>query len=172
MSVPEPGRSSVGGGQAVIDQRCDGTSGYVIDSMQGNHEITGDQLDIMRNSAFPNPLLNYKELGMTAALNGREKVGDRDAFVLSLESTGGSVVRQYIDAETYLPLKVAVKIDVPQFGGAIEQTTELLDYRVVDGVKRPFVLRASSEVQNYTITLSKVEHNVPIDVSLFATPKP
>ncbi len=163
--------SSLGAGQAVIDQRFDGASGYVMDSMQGNHDVTGDQLDNMRNSAFPNPLLKYKELGMTATLNGREKVGDRDAFVLVLDPTSGSVVRQYIDAETYLPLKVAAKIDVPQLGRAIEQTTELLDYRTVDGVKVPFVLRASSDVQNYTITLSKVEHNVTIDESLFAKPK-
>jgi len=164
--------SSFGGGQAIIDQRFDGTAGYMIDSMQGNHDITGGQLDDMRSSAFPSPLLHYKELGMVATLSGREKVGDRDAFVLLLEPSSGSVVREYVDAETYLPLKVAAKIDVPQLGRAIEQTTELLDYRTVDGVKLPFALRASSEVQNYTITLSKVEHNVPIDASVFAKPKP
>lgn len=162
--------SSVGAGQATIDQRFDGSSGYVMDSLQGDHDVMGDQLDNMRNGAFPTPLLNYKELGMTATLSGREKVGDREAFVLILEPASGSVVRQYVDAETYLPLKVVAKMDVPQLGRAIEQTTELLDYRATDGMKLPFTIRASSDVQNYTITITKVEHNVPIDASLFAKP--
>ena len=37
-------------------------------------------------------------------------------------------------------------------------------------MKLPFTIRASSDVQNYTITITKVEHNVPIDASLFAKP--
>src|SRR5258708_24630478 len=33
---------------------------------QGDHEMTGNQLDNMRNGAFPNGLLSYKKLGATA----------------------------------------------------------------------------------------------------------
>jgi len=71
--------SALGAGQLVMDQRFDGISGYVLDSLQGNHDITGNQLDNMRNGAFPNGLLTYKKLGATARLGAREKVGDRDA---------------------------------------------------------------------------------------------
>jgi len=71
--------SALGAGQLVMDQRFDGVSGYVLDSLQGNHDITGNQLDNMRNGAFPNGLLTYKKLGATARLGAREKVGDRDA---------------------------------------------------------------------------------------------
>ena len=52
----------------------------------------------------------------------------------------------------------------------IEQTNELLDYRQVDGVKIPFEIRSTSEVQNFTITLAHVEHNTPIDNALFSKP--
>jgi hypothetical protein len=52
----------------------------------------------------------------------------------------------------------------------VEQTIEFLDYREVDGVKIPFRLAASSSVQNYTITFTKVEHNVRIDETLFSKP--
>src|SRR5262245_42373104 len=37
--------TAVGGGQMVSDQRFDGTTGYVIDTFQGNRDITGDQLE-------------------------------------------------------------------------------------------------------------------------------
>jgi len=162
--------SSFGAGQLVLDQRFDGTSGYVMDTLQGNRDITGNQLDNLRNGSFPHPLLNYKEMGATARLAGKEKIGERDAYSLSLEPPSGSVVHLYIDAETYLPVKVMVTADVPQLDRELEQTVEFLDYREVDGVKLPFQLKATSAVQNYTINVTKVEHNVRIDEALFSKP--
>ena len=47
--------SSLGAGQLVQDQRFDGASGYMLDSLQGNREITGNQLENMRNGSFPSP---------------------------------------------------------------------------------------------------------------------
>jgi hypothetical protein len=161
--------SSLGVGKVTIDQRFDGLSGYVLDSMNGNREITGNQLETMRGGSFPNPLLNYKQLGATVTLAGKEKVGDRDVHVLIYEPTSGSPTRFFIDAETYAVLKVVVKLDVPQFG-EIEQTTTFADYRDVDGVKLPFRLQTTSSVQNFTITFISVEHNVPIDPALFVKP--
>jgi hypothetical protein len=163
--------TSLGVGQLVLDQRFNGTVGYALDSLQGNREITGNQLDNLRNNSFPHPFLTYKELGLAVQLAGKEKVGDRDAFVLVFEPTSGSVVRQHIDAETYLPLRSVVKVEVPQLGGRqIEQTTEFHDYRDVDGIKLPFEIRSSSPIQNFTIAITKVEHNVAVDDALFSKP--
>jgi hypothetical protein len=161
--------SSLGAGPMTVDQRFDGTTGYVLDSLQGNRDITGNQLDNMKNNAFPNPLLNYRERGVTVELGGKEKAGDRDAYVLIVKPKSGSVVRQFIDAESYLPIKLVAKIDLPQVG-EVEQTTEFSDYRDVDGVKTPFRVKASSAVQSFTITVTKVEHNVKIDEALFSKP--
>jgi hypothetical protein len=162
--------SALGAGQLVLDQRFDGTSGYALDTLQGNRDITGNQLDNLRNGSFPHPFLNYREMGVTAQVSGKERVGEREAYVVIFEPPSGSVVRQYIDAETYLPIKVVAKIDVPQLGQEVEQTTEFLDYREVDGIKLPFRLMATSAVQNYAITITKVEHNVRVDEALFSKP--
>lgn len=162
--------SSLGAGQLVVDQRFNGTVGYSMDSLQGNRDITGNQLDNLKNGSFPNPMLTYKEQGATVKLSGKEKVGDRDAYVLLLEPTAGSAVRQYVDADTYLPLRVVIKVDVPQLGEAVEQTTTLQDYRDVDGVKLPFRIVATSSVQNYTIVFTRIEHNVEVDQTLFSKP--
>jgi hypothetical protein len=162
--------SSMGVGALVMDQRFDGSSGYVLDSLQGNRDITGNQLDNMRNGSFPHPFLTFKDQGISVSLTGKEKVGERDAFVLVFDPTTGSAVRQYIDAETYLPLKVVVTVDVPQLGREVEQTNEFSDYREVDGVRLPFRMRSTSSVQNFTVTITKVEHNGTIDQSLFVKP--
>ena len=171
-SLVKANLSALGAGQLVMDQRFDGNVGYVLDNLQGNRDITGNQLDNLRSSSFPHSFLNYKEMGTTARLEGKEKLGEREAYVLVFEPTSGSVVRQYIDAQTYVAIKVVMKIDVPQLGQEVEQTTAFFDYRDVDGIKLPFRVEATSSVQNYTIVITKVEHNVRIDETLFSKPKP
>ena len=140
--------TSLGAGPLVIDQRFDGQSGYALDTLQGNREITGNQLDNMRNTGFPHAFLTYKDLGITAKLQGKEKLGDREFYVLVFEPTAGSTIRQYIDAQSFIPTRFVMKVNVPQMGD-IEQTTELSDYRDVDGIKLPFKLASSSSLQSY-----------------------
>jgi len=163
--------TALGAGMLVVDQRFDGTNGYIMDSLQGNRDMAGDQLANARNSSFPSPLLNYKNLGISAKLGGKEKVGDREAFVITFEPTTGPVVRQYFDTETHLPLKSVISLEVPQLGTTVEQTTEVSDFRDVDGVKLPFRVRSTSAVQSFVITLAKVEHNTTLDETMFSKPK-
>jgi outer membrane lipoprotein-sorting protein len=161
--------SSFGAGQMIFDQRFNGTVGYVLDSLQGNRDITGNQLENMKNGSFPNPFVNYKDMGAIVELGGKEKVGDRDAYLLIYKPKSGSVARQYVDAESYLPVRLVVKVNLPQVGD-VEQTTEFRDFRDVDGIKIPFEVRVSSTVQNSTVIVSKVEHNTKIDETLFSKP--
>ncbi len=162
--------TALGAGQLVIDQRFDGVDGYVLDTLQGNRPMEGSLLEMMRNGAFPHPLLNYKELGATVQLTGKQKGGDREAYVIVLEPPSGPPARFSIDADNYLLLESVVKIDVPQLGREVELTTSLLDYRDVDGVKLPHRIDATSPVQNYTIVFTTVEHNVRVDPTLFVKP--
>ena len=161
--------SAVGAGELTVDQRFDGTTGYVLDSMQGNRAIAGSQLENMRSAIFPSQFLDYKERGATVELKGKEKVGDRDAYLLLFTPKGGATVRQYIDAETYLPRRMVASVDVPGMG-VLDQTSDLLDQRDVDGVKVPFTVKSSSAAQSFTITVTRVEHNVKIDETLFVKP--
>ncbi|MEW6322781.1 MAG: hypothetical protein AB1635_17050 [Acidobacteriota bacterium] len=169
-SVISADLSAFGAGPLVIDQRFNGTAGYVLDSLQGNREITGAQLDNMKSSSFPHPFLAYMANGTTATLKGKEKVGDREAYVVVFDPPAGSDVRQYIDAETFLPMKSVVTVSIPQLGRDVEQTSEILEYRDVDGVKVPVRIRSFSEVQGFTITIKTVEHNVTLDEALFSKP--
>lgn len=168
-SVTKLDLTSVGAGQLTREQRFDGTIGYVLDNLQGNREITGDLLENLKNATFPTPLLAYKERGATVELAGKEKVDGRDAYLLLFKPKVGPVVRNFIDAETYLPARIVVKLDVPEAGGEVEQTSDLSDYRVVDGIKIPFAIKVST-AQSFTVTVVKVEHNVKIDETLFSRP--
>ena len=163
--------SLAGMGTATVDQRFDGESGYVMDSLQGNRDITGNQLENLKNAMFPSPFLDYKERGATVEFVRKEQVGGRDTFVLLLKPKVGSTLQCFIDAESSLIVKTIVVVNIPQAGGDVQQTTEFLDYRDQDGIKIPFELRNSSAVQAYTIKLTKAEHNVDLDPKMFSKPQ-
>src|SRR5215467_13932783 len=108
--------TAVGAGSLTVDQRFDGTNAYAMDSMRGDTEVTGGRLASLRNNAFPSPFLGYKDHGTKVVLAGKEKVGDKDAFVLSITPTTGPASRLWIDAESYLPVKASITIDTPDTG--------------------------------------------------------
>jgi len=158
-------------GQIVQDQRFNGTTGYVLDTLNGNREMTGDQLEASRVNMFPSPLLKYKDAGVTLESVGREKVGDRDAYVLKMSPKSGPASRLYFDAESYLLVKTVTTINVPQIGADVEQTVLISDYRDVDGVKVPYVVRSTNQFQTLAVSTTKVSQNMPIDDQMFSKPE-
>jgi len=169
-SVVKIDLSNLGLGQVLQDQRFDGVVGYAIDSLNGNRDITGDQLETMRSTTFPTPLLGYKEAGARVELIGKEKVGDKDAYVLRFTPKTAPASRIFVDAESYIVVKTIITLNVPQLGTDVEQTSIFTDIRDVDGVKVPFRVQSVNQLQSLTITLTKVEHNTPIADSMFAKP--
>lgn len=161
--------TAAGAGSMTLDQRFDGTNGYSMDSMRGDSEMTGDRLESLRNNAFPSPLLNYKNHGTKIVMAGKDKVGDKDAYILSITPPTGPASRLWVDAGSYLPLKTSTTIDTPETG-PLEQVTEFADLRDVDGVKVPFKLTSTSAVQSFTVKVTSVEQNVKIDPALFTKP--
>jgi len=161
--------SALGAGSATIEQRFDGTTGWVMDSMRGDSSLSGSQLENLKNSVFPSPLLDYKARGTKILLGGKEKLADRDVYALSVTPTTGPVTRLFVDAQSYLPVRVVVTLEIPELGPQ-EQTTDFSDFRDVDGVKVPFLIKGSSAVQTFTITLTSVEHNVKVEPSMFVKP--
>jgi len=162
--------TTLGGGTVINDQRFDGTSGYVIDSLNGNRDITGDQLEAMRNNVFPTPLLVLKERGFTTMLSGEDTVGGKPVSVITLTPKTGPSTRIFVERESSLVVKTSTTLTVPQLGGAIEQVTELSDYRDVDGLKIPFVIRTVNPIQTIVTRISSVTHNVDVDDGMFIKP--
>jgi hypothetical protein len=161
--------TAVGAGKITIDQRFDGVTGYAIDTLQGNRDITGDQLEGMRNGFFPTPFLNYKQNGVGIELTGKEKVGDREAYALIVKPKTGPSSKNYIDATSFLMIRQVVTADIPPVG-TLEQTTDFSDEKEIDGIKIAHKIVSSSSAQNFTVTISKVQHNGALDQTLFAKP--
>jgi outer membrane lipoprotein-sorting protein len=173
LKVPHKSRAfmtldltALGAGEMIIDQKFDGTTGVTVNSLQGETPITGNQLDNLRNSTFPTPLLAYKEAGSVIALEAADRVGSEEAFVLVVTPKAGSPARLFVSKTTGLILRTVTTINSPEAGN-LEQTSTLSDYRKVDGVMVPFRTVASNPLQSITIALTKVEHNVAVDDAVF-----
>jgi outer membrane lipoprotein-sorting protein len=129
--------------------------------------VSGPQADMIREqSSFDGPLMDYKGHGATVVLEGNETIGTRKVVHLRLTSRTRQVSHIYLDAETWLEAKITSE------GDQLKLEQEFSDYRVVDGVKIPFVIRTSTNgVQQGEIRLRTVEFNPRIDEALFRLPK-
>jgi outer membrane lipoprotein-sorting protein len=152
----------------VIDQKFDGTTGVALNSMQGEAELSVNQIDNMRNNVFPTSLLTYKALGMKMELLPKEQVNGKDAFVIRATPKAGSATKLYFDAASYMLVKSVATINAPTMGGDVEQTSEQSDFRKVDGITLPFQVVRSDPNQTFTIKFTKIEHNVTIDDKIFS----
>jgi hypothetical protein len=156
-----------GPGDMVIDQRFDGVAAVVMNSMQGDTPITGNQLENMRNGSFPSAMLTYKEKGVKVELLPREKLGNQEMIVLQATPKTGSVTKVYLDPATFLIARTTAKVNSPEMGD-LEQTVDFSDYRTADGIKVAFQTVNSTPVQTITVKIAKVEHNVTIDDAMFS----
>jgi outer membrane lipoprotein-sorting protein len=164
--------SAVGGDKMHQERKFDGTSGWTLNSMNGDAEITGNELDNLRNNVFPTPLLNYKTSGLKMEVLPKETLNGTAVVVLRATPKAGSATKLYFDAATYLLLRTVTTVNSAETGGDIEQTSDLADYRAVDGIKVPFQITNSNPLQSAVIKLTKVEHNVALDDALFKAKSP
>jgi outer membrane lipoprotein-sorting protein len=153
-------------GEMTVEQLFDGEKGYTLNSLQGDTEITGRQLENLRNNAFPTPLVNYRELGARLELLPKDTIAGRAVDVVKLTPKTGPPERICFDAETHLIARIVTELDSPA-GGTMEQTSDLSDYRTVDGFKVAFKVVNTTDVQTVTLVLTKVEHNIPLDDATF-----
>jgi hypothetical protein len=138
---------------------------------RGVREVTGGELANFKagNSLFS--LFNLKEQYARPPRVRRDKIGDRDVFVLDGMTTDGKRMRLYFDATTGLLLRRVTA--TTSMIGIIPEQVDFEDYREIDGVKFPFTARASTiEVGNpvSTRTFTEVIVNATVDDSKFKMP--
>jgi len=138
---------------------------------RGVRELSGGELANfkMANSLFG--LIKLKDQYSRPPRVRRDKIGERDVYVLDGTTTDGRRMRLAFDATTGLLLRRVTATS--SMIGLIPDQIELEDYRDVDGVKFPFIGRAATvEVGNPTSTrtFTEIKLNAPVDDSKFNMP--
>lgn len=159
--------SAMGAGSLTVEQIFDGVTGWSINPMSGDQEITGVQLENMKNGFFPSPFLEKNDAGTKMELLPRETVAGKSWIVMKITRPSGNATSIYFDPATYLIARATSMVENPMGGGMMQTSGESQDYRTVDGVKVPFVIINTNDVQTITMKLTKVEHNIAMDDAMF-----
>lgn len=163
---------SIAGMTAV--QAYDGTSGWRISPFGGRKDpqlLGEDELrDLQLNSDFEGPLVDYKAKGNTVEFLGHDTVDGDDALRLKVTLKNGDIVYYYLDPDTFLEIRKETQEFIR---GSVKETfTDLGSYKPVAGVMFPYSLTSGSKnnPDGFTVTVDKVEVNVPLPPSDFAVP--
>jgi photosynthetic reaction center cytochrome c subunit len=146
----------------------DGTIGWMGTVGRPAREMSpADAKGSALDSEFYLPL-RLKEI-FTQLRPGRpDKIGDVSVLTLTGTRQGLPPVRLFFDANSGLLLRMVRYTENPL--GRMPVQIDYADYRDVDGVKIPFRWTLSRPNGRFTIQLSDVKANVPIEDTKFAKP--
>lgn len=150
----------------------DGTAGEEIYTFAPNEKLTGKRLaDTARGADLYSPLELDKYFSKIE-ITGKGKVGDEETWIVSFTPREGTAYREHYSTKTFRPVRREGVIVSGTSSIQLPYTTDMSDYREVDGVWLPFrtVTDTPTMGRNVAVTTS-VRHNVAIDDKLFAPRK-
>jgi outer membrane lipoprotein-sorting protein len=151
----------------------DGETPWMLVPIMGSKEpkkmFGEDANDIIEQSDFDGPLVDYKEKGNTVELIGKEEMKGTPVYKLKVTLKTREVRNFYLDAESYLDLKIIRTTRKEGMDLIIE--TYLGDYKEVSGLMVPFSTEARIADQVASrIDWENVEFDVPVEDSIFKLP--
>ena len=151
----------------VVKVGYDGRTGW-MQSLEGVRVLKGSELAaVQRDADFYSPV-TMKNVYAKVTLAGSSQIGFRDVYVLELQPATGPADKLYLDAKTYLPVRMN---GVRTSGDATENIEVYFDdWREVEGVKFPFQISQSSKSVTLTFSVKEVLNNAPVDPNIFALP--
>jgi hypothetical protein len=152
----------------------DGRNGWKIEPWQGKKDpepLGEDEMkEIVEDSDFDGPLVNYRQKGNKVEFVGMEPVEGTDAYKLKVTLASGDVRYYFMDTDYYVPIKVEMKRMIR--GSEQEFESSLGDYKEVNGWYLPFSVESNVKGSPFKqkFTYEKIEANVPIAESRFVKP--
>ena len=160
-------------GQTAV-QVYDGSTGWKLRPFLGRREVEPYTAEELKAAALQTeldgPLIDYASKGNKVELVGTEPVDGRDAYKLKITSDDGQVRHVWVDAKTYLDVKVdgTRRLD----GKPRPVWTTYSDYRSVNGLMVPHLLETTVEgvAGSEKIMVERVALNPQLDDDRFAKP--
>jgi outer membrane lipoprotein-sorting protein len=159
---------------ATAIQVYDGSVGWKLRPFIGRHEVepySAAELRLAQSQQeLDGPLIDYAAKGTHVELAGMDPVDGRDAYKLKLTLKNGDPLSLWIDAQTFLDVRLAV----PHSFGGKERTvvTSMSDYRKVGDIVLPFTLedRFGEGTTSQRIDIQQVSVNPALPDSRFTKP--
>jgi hypothetical protein len=161
-------------GMTAIDA-FDGATGWRTNPFGGRKDpqLMGedDMRDLLVDSDFDGPLVDYQAKGNTVEYMGHDTVDGDDALRLKVTLKDGDIIYYYLDPDAYLEIREERQEFIR--GSVKERASEMGSYKPVAGVMFPFSISSGPKQDPSswsTTTMDKIEVNVPLENSEFALP--
>ena len=160
-------------GKKVV-QAFDGVIAWTINPMltsEPKQSSEGDTRAAQESSDFiGGNLVDYKSKGNTVELVDKEEIEGVSVYKLKITKKSGSVEFDYLDANSFLPIKTEGRRT--QLGTEVLYESKIADYKPVEGVLMPFSVRQMVNGRlAMEITIEKMHANVPLDAAVFKMPE-
>ena len=109
--------------------------------------------------------LKTEELYSNLSLLGKVPVGDSEAYVIQAMPIGGPVEKLFFDTKSGLLVRRYSESDTAL--GKLPLQVDYEDYRAVDGIKQPFLIRWSMPGRIWGRKIDEIRQNVAIDGTKF-----
>jgi len=148
--------------QGVFERGFNGSEGWEKSS-RGVRALGADELAVLRRYPDLFKDIKLKEQFSRLMFGGKDKINDREVYVLRGVTTDNRRERLYFDAATGLLVR-RVSTSATMIGMIPEQV-DFEDYKNVDGLMVPFTIRISSVDPGITSTrkITEIKLNVPLD---------
>ena len=130
--------------------------------------MDADELAQIRREADFLEFADFKQRYKQITTEGREKIGDAEVYVIGAINTEGKRERLYFDSKSRLLVRRYVETKTVL--GILPETTDFEDYKEIDGVKEPSVIRWVSMPYTSTRTFTEIKHNAPVGGGVFDSP--
>ena len=160
-------------GQKMI-QVYDGEKGYMVAPWTGSaeaQEVGETEAKLMAEQAdMDGELWNWEEKGSQLTLEGVEDFEGTEVILLKLINKSGNEKTIYLDADSYLMIKMTAKIQMQ--GAEVLSESFFSNYKEVDGMVMPFFIenRMNGQVAN-SVTIETMEFDKEIDDKMFVKPE-
>ncbi len=146
----------------------DGHEGWLGFPGRPPREMHGSELDAAAMDADLHFAAHLRTMFSEAQVRGIQKIGDRDAYLVVGQSEGKPPLRLYFDQQSGLLLRLVRYGETPL--GQMPTQIDYADYREAGGVKIPFRWTPARPSGRFTIQVSEVKQNAPVDDAKFAKP--
>lgn len=147
-----------------------GVAGWGASSKGGVRSLPDALLAQVKSDAEFYKEIKAKELYSKLTVAGRQKIGDREVFVVEATPLTGPREKLYFDVESGLLLRKYTESET--LLGMFPMQIDYEDYRVVDGIKLPFLIRWSMPGRSWGRKISEIKQNVDIANQVFEPPSP
>jgi len=145
-----------------------GIAGWGSSSKEGQRDLPAPVLAQLKSDSDFYKEIRTRDLYRKLTLTGKSTIGDTEVYVIDASPLSGSPEKLFFDVRTALLVRRYTESETVL--GMFPLQTDYEDYREIDGIKQPFLIRWSMPGRSWGRKIVEMKQNVDIDDARFNPP--